>query len=97
MLRWIAVIILLCVFALALLLAYANGSTVTLDYLAGRRQVHLSSALFAAAIIGWLLGILSSLLVIFRLKREAWRLKRSVRDAEAEIRNLRNLPLKHDH
>jgi putative membrane protein len=96
MLRWIAVIILLCVFALALLLAYANDATVTLDYLAGKLQVHLSSALLAAAVVGWLLGILSSLLVIFRLKREAWRLKRSVRDAEAEIRNLRNLPLKND-
>jgi hypothetical protein len=44
-----------------------------------------------------LLGLLSSLAVIFRLKREAWRLQRSVRDAEAEIRNLRNLPLKNDH
>lgn len=97
MLRWIAVIVLVCVFAVALLLAYANGTTVTLDYLAGNLHVHLSSALLGAAIIGWLLGILSSLVVIFRLKRETWRLKRSMRDAEAEIRNLRNLPLKNDH
>jgi uncharacterized integral membrane protein len=97
MLRWIAVIILLCIFAIALLLAYANGAVVTLDYLAGNLRVHLSSALLGAAIIGWLLGILSSLAVIFRLKRVTWRLKRSVRDAEAEIRNLRNLPFKNDH
>lgn len=97
MLRWIAVIVLLCVFAVALLLAYANGATVTLDYLAGNLRVHLSAALLGAAIVGWLLGILSSLVVIFRLKRETWRLKRSMRDAEAEIRNLRNLPLKNDH
>lgn len=97
MLRWVAVIILLGIFAFALLLAYANGTTVTLDYLAGNLKVHLSSALLAAAIIGWLLGILSSLLVIFRLKREASRLKRSLRDVEAEIRNLRTLPLKNDH
>lgn len=97
MLRWIAIIILLCIFALALLLAYANGATVTLDYLAGNLRVHLSSALLAAAIIGWLLGIASCLLVIFRLKRETWQLKRRLRDVEAEIRNLRNLPLKNDH
>ena len=97
MLRWIAIIVFVCVFALALLLAYANGATVTLDYLAGRLQVHLASAILGALIIGWLLGILSSVLVIFRLKRETWRLKRSVHDAEAEIRNLRNLPLKNDH
>jgi len=97
MLRWIAIIVLLCIFVLALLLAYANGTTVVLDYLMGSIRVHLSSALLAAAVIGWLLGLLSSLAVIFRLKREAWRLRRSVRDAEAEIRNLRNLPLKNDH
>ena len=97
MLRWIAIIIFLCVFAVALLFAYANGSIVRVSYLAGDIQVHLSSALLGAAIIGWLLGLLSSLAVIFRLKREAWKLKRSIRDAEAEIRNLRNLPLKNDH
>jgi lipopolysaccharide assembly protein A len=97
MLRWIAIFIFLCVFVVALLFAYANGSTVQLSYLAGEIQVHLSSALLGAAIIGWLLGLLSSLAVIFRLKREAWKLKRSIRDAEAEIRNLRNLPLKNDH
>ena len=97
MLRWTAIILLLCLFLMALLLAYANGVTITLDYLAGSMQVHLSSALLGAAITGWLLGLLSSLAVIFRLKRESWRLKRSIRDAEAEIRNLRNLPLKNDH
>lgn len=97
MLRWIAIFIFLCVFVVALLFAYANGSTVQLSYVAGEIQVHLSSALLGAAIIGWLLGLLSSLAVIFRLKREAWKLKRSIRDAEAEIRNLRNLPLKNDH
>jgi lipopolysaccharide assembly protein A len=97
MLRWVAIIALICVFILALLLAYANGTTIVLDYLVGNVRVHLSSALLGGAIIGWLLGLLSSLAIIFRLKRETWRLKRSVRDAEAEIRNLRNLPLKNDH
>ncbi|MGH8281699.1 MAG: LapA family protein [Gammaproteobacteria bacterium] len=97
MLRWIAIIVFLCVFVAALLLAYANSSTVALDYLVGSMRVHLASAILGAAIIGWLLGLLCSLAAIFRLKREAWRLKRTVRDAEAEIRNLRNLPLKNDH
>ncbi|MGA9851579.1 MAG: LapA family protein [Gammaproteobacteria bacterium] len=97
MLRWIALIILLCIFIVALLLAYANGTTVALDYLVGSLRVHLSSAILGASIIGWLLGLLCSLAVIFRLKRETWRLKRSIREAEAEIRNLRNLPLKNDH
>lgn len=97
MLRWIAIIFLLGVFAAALVLAYANSGTVTLNYLAGSAHVHLSSALLGAAIVGWLLGLLSGLAVLFRLKRETWRLRRTIRDAEAEIRNLRNLPLKNGH
>ncbi len=97
MLRWLAIVALLFTFIAALLLAYANGAVVVIDYLIGSVRVHLSSALLGAVIIGWILGLLSSLGVILRLKRETWRLKRSAREAEEEIRNLRNLPLKNDH
>ena len=96
MIRWITLASLVCVFALALMLAYANGAIVRLDYLVGSEQVHLSSALLGAAVIGWLLGLVSSFTVVFRLRRESRRLQRSIREAEAEIRNLRSLPFKND-
>ncbi len=96
MIRWMTLISLLCVFALALMLAYANGVIVRLDYLVGSEEVHLSSALLGAAIIGWLLGLVSSFTVVFRLRRESRRLKRSIQEAEAEIRNLRSMPFKDD-
>jgi lipopolysaccharide assembly protein A len=94
--RWITLVSLLCVFALALMLAYANGAIVRLDYLVGSEQVHLSSALLAAAVLGWLLGLVSSFAVVFRLRRENRKLQRSIREAEAEIRNLRSLPFKNE-
>ena len=96
MIRWITLISLLLVFALALMLAYANGASVRLDYLVGSEQVHLSSALLGAAVIGWLLGLISSFTVVFRLRRENRKLQRSLREAEAEIRNLRSLPFKNE-
>jgi uncharacterized integral membrane protein len=96
MLRWMTFISLFLVFALALLLAYANGALVRLDYLVGSEQVHMSSALLGAAVIGWLLGLASGLGVVFRLKRELRRQKRSLVEAESELRNLRNLPSQHD-
>jgi uncharacterized integral membrane protein len=96
MIRWITLVSLLCVFALALMLAYANGAIVRLDYLVGSDEVHLSSALLGAAVVGWLLGLVSSFTVVFRLRREARRLKRSIQEAEAEIRNLRSLPFKNE-
>ena len=96
MYRWIALISLLFVFALALMLAYANGAIVRLEYLVGSEQVHLSTALLGAAVAGWLLGLVSSFTVVFRLRRESRRLQRSLREAEAEIRNLRSLPFKNE-
>ena len=96
MLRWITLFSLLIVFALALLLAYANGAIVQLDYLVGSEEVHLSSALLGAAVAGWFLGLVSGFTVVFRLRREARRLKRALRDMEAEIRNLRSVPYHHE-
>jgi uncharacterized integral membrane protein len=100
MLRWITFISLFLVFALALLLAYANGAFVRLDYLVGSEQVHMSSALLGAAVIGWLLGLASGLSVVWRLKRDLRRQKRhqkrSLDEAESELRNLRNVPPPHD-
>jgi len=96
MFRWITFISLFLVFVLALLLAYANGAFVRLDYLVGSEQVHMSSALLGAAVIGWLLGLASGFSVVFRLKRELRRQKRSLVEAESELRNLRNPPPPHD-
>ncbi|HSN18631.1 MAG TPA: lipopolysaccharide assembly protein LapA domain-containing protein [Gammaproteobacteria bacterium] len=96
MLRWITLISLVLVFVLALYLAYANGAMVRLDYLAGSEEVHLSSALLGAAVIGWLLGLVSGFTVVWRLRRELRRRKRMLDEAESEIRNLRSVPPQHE-
>ncbi len=96
MIRWITLVSLLCVFALALMLAYANGAIVRLDYLVGSEQVHLSSALLGTAVLGWLLGLASAFTVVFRMRRENRKLQDTIRESETEIRNLRSVPFKHD-
>lgn len=96
MLRWITLISLFLVFVLALLLAYANGALVRLDYLVGSEEVHMSSALLGAAVIGWLLGLASGFTVVWRLRRALRRQKRMLDEAESEVRNLRNAPGTHD-
>lgn len=89
MTRWITVISLLLVFIVALLLAYANGAMVTLDYLVGSDEVHLSSALLGAAVVGWVLGLAGGFAVVWRLKRDLRRQQRSLDELESELRNLR--------
>ena len=96
MLRWITFISLFLVFALALLLAYANGALVRLDYLVGSEEVHLSAALLGAAVIGWLLGLASGFGVMFRLRRDLHRQKRMLDEAESELRNLRSASSQHE-
>jgi lipopolysaccharide assembly protein A len=96
MLRWITIISLFLVFVLALLLAYANGALVRLDYLVGSEEVHMSSALLGAAVIGWILGLASAFSVVWRLRRDLRRHKRMLDEAESEVRNLRNVPPPHE-
>ena len=96
MLRWITIISLFLVFVLALLLAYANGALVRLDYLVGSEEVHMSSALLGAAVVGWLLGLASAFSVVWRQRRELHRHRRMLDEAESEVRNLRNTPPPHD-
>ena len=96
MLRWITPVSLVLVFILALYLAYANGAMVKLDYLVGSEEVHLSAALLGAAVIGFLLGLASSFMVVWRLRRELRRQKRMLDEAASEVRNLRGLASKHE-
>jgi uncharacterized integral membrane protein len=96
MFRWITFISLFLVFALALLLAYANGALVRLDYLVGSEEVHLSAALLGAGVIGFLIGLASAFGVLFRMKRDLRRQRRSLDEAESELRNLRNTPPPHE-
>jgi uncharacterized integral membrane protein len=96
MLRWITFISLFLVFALALLLAYANGALVRLDYLVGSEEVHLSAALLGAGVIGFLIGLASAFGVLFRMKRDLRRQRRSLDETESELRNLRNTPPPHE-
>jgi uncharacterized integral membrane protein len=96
MLRWITFLSLFLVFALALLLAYANGALVRLDYLVGSEEVHFSAALLGAGVIGFLIGLASAFGVLFRMKRDLRRQRRSLDEAESELRNLRNTPPPHE-
>lgn len=73
---------------------YFNAQPIHFDYLAG--QVELP--LIGLVLIDFFLAVLLTLLVcsgrILGLKAETRRLKKQLRDAEAELKNLRDIPLK---
>jgi uncharacterized membrane protein YciS (DUF1049 family) len=93
MLRLITVIVLVVVFVLGATLGFSNGDTVTFHYLFGSVEVRLAVLVLAVFVVGALLTFLISALRMLGLHREIRRLRRQLRDAETELKNLRNLPL----
>ena len=74
-----------------------NEQMVAVDYLLGSLKLSLSTWLLLVLVAGVLLGWLTSLPVIFKLKRQNSRLSRQVKVTEKEINNLRVLPVKDSH
>lgn len=92
--RIFRLIFLLLVLVLGLALHVKNDQAVTLNYYAGSVNLPLSLVIVGSFAVGALCGIIASLTVILRLKRDKARLGRQVRAAEQEVANLRAIPIK---
>lgn len=92
--RILLIILFVVVLALGISIGYFNAQTVEFDYLAGTVSIGLIWLLLG--VMGG--SILLTLLVcggrIFELKNELRRAKRQLRDTDAELRSLRELPIK---
>ena len=91
--RLITTVLLLAVFCLGAALSYFNWSPVTFNYLAGQAEMPLIGLLLAAFVLGVAVMGLLNLARIFMLGRESRRQLRQIRELEAELKSLRNLPL----
>jgi putative membrane protein len=92
---WILkLLILLLVAVIGAALTVVNPEPVRLDLYMVSFQSPLPLILVGALALGGLLGILASLGLILRIKRENLRLRRKAHLAEREISNLRILPIK---
>lgn len=94
MIRVLVIVIILLVLAIGVAIGFFNAQPVSFNYLAGTLQIPL-----IALVMGefFLVGALTALLCwarIFGLKGELRRIKRQLKDAQAELQSLRNLPLK---
>ena len=85
---------LLLVALLTAVFAYNNPDTVALDV--GFTRLEGVSIVVAFAIcfaVGWLFGLITAGLALFRMSREKRRLRRDLKLAEAEVSSLRSYPL----
>ena len=93
-LRRIAFVLALIVFMFAAaVFAYSNPQPITVDVGFVRlEQVSLASAFAVVFACGWLFGLLSAGLALWRTAGEKRRLRRDLRYAEAELTTVRALP-----
>jgi lipopolysaccharide assembly protein A len=87
------------IFLLVLGLGFAllNASPVELNYYFGRVELPLAFALVLTLATGTLLGLLGTLNMVFKLKRENMKLKKIIKASERELTQLRALPVKDRH
>lgn len=95
MLRAVKVICVLVVVCLGVAFALSNSTMVTVNYLAGQVDLSLVVVTIGALIAGFLLALLLCFSRIFMLRAESRRLRKNLRNLEAELKDRRNLPL-HD-
>ena len=93
MLRILLVLLLLAVFIGGLAVGYANATPVTFDYLFGKTELSLVALVLAVFVAAVLLTLLVCAGRILRLSADLRRARRQLRDAETELKNLRNLPI----
>ncbi len=91
----VLVIILICLaFAFGIAICLSNAQTVQFNYIAGAISLPLIVLVVAELFIVAALTALLCWARIFGLKGEIRRLRRQLKDAQAELQSLRNLPLK---
>jgi len=96
-LRVVAAVLVVAVFVAGLALGYFNSAPVRFHYLFGAVEVRLAVLLAASFIAAALLTLLLCGVRMLTLSGEARRLRRRLRDAETELKNLRNLQLPPEH
>jgi putative membrane protein len=90
-------IIVLVIVLFGIIFAILNAETVQLNYYFGSKQLPLSLAIVISMIIGAILGVLASINLILRSRKEVSRLRKASEIAEKEIANLRAIPIKNTH
>ena len=85
---------LLLIFIVGLYFGVLNSHDVQLRYYHGQMEAPLAVVVVIAALLGAVFGIIASLGVLMKAKREAARLRKTLSVTEKELMHLRSLPLK---
>ena len=82
------------VLLLGLVFFLKNNEVITFHYIMGSVEITVSILLLLAFAAGAILGVISLLPLLFRLKHQKTLLQRQIRMTEKEVENLRVLPVR---
>jgi len=92
--RALVVILVVVTAVLGATIGYFNAQPVVFNYLIGEAELPLIALIMGELAVVVILALLVCAGRMFALRGEIGRLRKQLRDAEAELKNLRNLPLK---
>ncbi len=95
--RIVTYVLALIIVLLGITFAGLNAEPVTLNYYIGNVKLPLSLLLVLTLIIGCVLSLIISLIFYIKLKNDNRRLRQRLKVVEAELANLRTIPLKDAH
>lgn len=86
-------ILVVLVFATMLVFTSSNPGFVDLDLFFTTVRPSIPLAFSVTFVLGWVFGLLCTVVFILRLVNERRKLRRQLRNTESELSSLRNLPL----
>ncbi|MCC5810318.1 MAG: LapA family protein [Ectothiorhodospiraceae bacterium] len=92
--RVLGLFLLLLVVLLGLSFALLNAGSAELDYYFGSVSMPLSLLVVLVLIVGAVLGVLATMTMMIRRRREISSVRRRLAETEKELNELRRLPLK---
>lgn len=95
--RLINFILLISVVLLGITFACLNAESVTINYYFKQSTLPLSLLLVFDFGMGMVLGLLVSMVNLFKMKSENYRLKSKISLVEKEVENLRAIPIQDRH
>ena len=97
MARLFRFVVYLVVALLALVFALLNAQPTQFNYYYGQWEIPLSLIIAIAIAVGAVLGVVASMGIVIKTKRQSTVHRRSAEIAEKELSKLRALPLKDKH
>jgi uncharacterized integral membrane protein len=94
MLRTARIILIVLALFLGMMLAMVNARPVEVDYLFGSKNMPLIALLILDLVVGLAIGAVIYAPKVLTLRLELDRTRKKLANAETELRNLRNLPVR---